>query len=270
MLIKHITRKTVLTIAASDPSGGAGVQRDIKVFADFGLTGLSAITALTIQNQKKVRAVLPVAADFVVKQIDTLLEENAMDAVKLGMLAKAETVMALAALFKKKKFKRIVVDPVLASSRGYPLLDKRGILLLKDRLLPFATIVTPNLNEAAILAGMKKVSNIEEMKLAAVAIKEFGPDLVLVKGGHLKTVNSEQLTVNSKKAVDVLYDGKIFKTFEAARIKGELHGTGCIFSSAIASCLANGMDMTASIKKAKIYTAGLIRQGSGELESDKK
>lgn len=252
MLINLLMRKTVLTIAASDPSGGAGVQRDIKVFADFGLTGLSAITALTVQNQKKVKAVLPVAADFVIKQIDTLLEANAMDAVKLGMLAKAETVMALSALFKKKKFKRIVVDPVLASSSGYPLLDKRGILLLKERLLPFATIVTPNLNEAAILAGMKNVSNIEEMKLAAVRIKELKPVFVLIKGGHLKG-----------KAADVLYDGKIFKTFEAEKIKGGLHGTGCIFSSAIASCLANGMDMIASIKKAKLYTAGLIRQESG-------
>ena len=252
MLIRLITRKTVLTIAASDPSGGAGVQRDITVFADFGLTGLSAITALTIQNQKKVKAVLPVPAAFVIEQINTLLEENTIDVVKLGMLTKAETVMALAALFKKKRFKKVVVDSVLVSSSGYPLLDKKGIILLKERLLPFATIVTPNLNEAAILAGMKKISNIEEMKLAAVKIKELKPVFVLIKGGHLKG-----------KAVDVLYDGKGFKTFEAERIKGRLHGTGCIFSSAIASCLANGMDMITSIKKAKLYTAGLIRQGAG-------
>ena len=175
MLIRLITRKTVLTIAASDPSGGAGVQRDITVFADFGLTGLSAITALTIQNQKKVKAVLPVPAAFVIEQINTLLEENTIDVVKLGMLTKAETVMALAALFKKKRFKKVVVDSVLVSSSGYPLLDKKGIILLKERLLPFATIVTPNLNEAAILAGMKKISNIEEMKLAAVKIKELKP-----------------------------------------------------------------------------------------------
>ena len=245
-------KKTILTIAASDPSGGAGVQRDIKVFADFRLTGLSAITALTIQNQKKVKAVFPVPAAFVIEQINTLLEENTMDIVKLGMLAKIETVMALAALFKKKRFKKIVVDPVLVSSSGYPLLDKKGIILLKERLLPFATIVTPNLNEAAILAGMKKVSNIEEMKLAAIRIKELMPVFVLIKGGHLKG-----------KAVDVLYDGKVFKTFEAERIKGGLHGTGCIFSSAIASCLANGMDIIDSIKKAKLYTAGLIKQKSG-------
>ena len=255
-------KKTILTIAASDPSGGAGVQRDIKVFADFRLTGLSAITALTIQNQKKVKAVLPVPADFVIEQIDTLLEENTIDAVKLGMLAKAETVIALSSLFKKKRFKKIVVDPVLASSSGYPLLDKKGIILLKELLLPFAAVVTPNLNEAAALAGMKKVSNIEEMKLAAVRIKELKPVFVLIKGGHLQETKSQKSKIKSR-AIDILYDGKNFKIFEAERIKGGLHGTGCIFSSAIASCLANGMDIIDSIKKAKLYTAGLIRQGVG-------
>ncbi|MBI3755958.1 MAG: hydroxymethylpyrimidine/phosphomethylpyrimidine kinase, partial [Deltaproteobacteria bacterium] len=117
----------VLTIAGADPSGGAGIQRDLKTFEDFGLHGLSVITALTAQNQKRVKAVFPVPAAFVVKQIETLLEEYRIDVVKLGMLATGDIVLALARFFKKAKFQKIVIDPVLVSSSGYPLLDKEGI-----------------------------------------------------------------------------------------------------------------------------------------------
>jgi len=253
-------KKNVLTIAGADPSGGAGIQRDIKTFRDYGLVGLSVITALTAQNQKRVKAVFPVPALFVVRQIETLLEEYRIDVVKLGMLAKGDTVLALARLFKKAKFKKIVVDPVLVSSSNYPLLDKKGIILLKEQLLPLATIVTPNLNEAAVLAGMKKVSNPEDMKQAAIKIKGLGPLFVLIKGGHLKTVNSEQLTVNSKKAVDILYDGKKFKTFASKMIDKEMHGTGCILSSAIAAGMAKGMNVEGAVRKAKIYTTKSIKE----------
>lgn len=250
----------VLTIAGADPSGGAGIQRDLKTFEDFGLRGLSVITALTAQNQKRVKAVFPVPADFVVKQIETLVEEYSIDIVKLGMLATGDIVLALARLFKKAEFKKVVIDPVLVSSSGYALLDKKGIILLKEQLLPFATIVTPNLNEAAILAGMKRVLNLEEMKLAAIKIKKLGPMFVLIKGGHLKTVNSEQLTVNSKKTVDMLYDGREFKTFSASRINKDIHGTGCILSSAIAADMAKGLNVYDAVKKAKLYTTKIINQ----------
>ncbi|MBI5326691.1 MAG: bifunctional hydroxymethylpyrimidine kinase/phosphomethylpyrimidine kinase [Deltaproteobacteria bacterium] len=251
-------QKTILTIAGADPSGGAGIQRDLKTFEDFGLRGLSVITALTSQNQKRVKAVFPVPAAFVVKQIEVLLEEYSVDVVKLGMLATGDIVLALARLFKKAKFQKIVIDPVLVSSSGYPLLDKKGIILLRERLPPFTTIVTPNLSEAATLAGMKRVSTLEEMKLASVRIKKLGPEFVLVKGGHLKAVNSERLTVNSKKAVDMLYDGKNFKIFEAKRINKDIHGTGCILSSAIAAGMAKGFDIYDAVKKAKIYTTKII------------
>lgn len=253
-------RKAVLTIAGADPSGGAGIQRDLKTFEDFGLNGLSIITALTVQNQKRVKAVFPIPAHLVVNQIETLLEEYQIDVVKLGMLAKGDIVLALAGLFKKTKFKKIVIDPVFVSSSGYPLLDKKGIILLKERLLPFATIVTPNLNEAAVLADMKKVSNLEEMKLAAVKIKKLGARFVLIKGGHLKKVGSMQYAVCSTKATDILYDGKDFKIFSAPRIDKDVHGTGCILSSAIAACLAQGMNVENAVRKAKVYTIKAIKE----------
>lgn len=252
-------KKSILTIAGADPSGGAGIQRDLKTFEDFGLTGFSVVTALTAQNQKKVKAVFPIPANFVVNQIETLLGEYRIDAVKLGMLADGDIVLALARLFKKTKFKKLVIDPVLVSSSGYPLLDKKGIILLKERLLPFAIIVTPNLSEAAILAGMKTVSNLEEMKLAAINIKKLGARFVLVKGGHLKEVKSPKSKVKNK-AIDVLYDGREFKVFEAPMINKDIHGTGCILSSAIAAGLAKGMDIENAVKTAKIYITKIIKQ----------
>jgi hydroxymethylpyrimidine/phosphomethylpyrimidine kinase len=254
--------KPVLTIAGSDPSGGAGIQSDIKTFKDFGLNGFSAITAITAQNQKEVKAVLPVSAIFVIKQIETLLEEHCIDVVKLGMLARADIVVGLAKLFQQVPFKKIILDPVIISSSGYPLLDKKGVAALKKYLLPFATIVTPNLHEAATLSDMKRVSNLEEMKKAAIKIKKLGPSFVLVKGGHLKTVNSEQLTVNRSKAIDILYDGKRFKIFSAPRVSKDVHGTGCILSSAIAACLAKGMDAYDAVKKAKSYTTKIIKEST--------
>ena len=253
-------KKIVLTIAGADPSGGAGIQRDLKTFEDFGLHGLSVITALTAQNQKRVKAVFPVPALFVVRQIETLLEEYRIDVVKLGMLAKGDTVLALARLFKKAKFKKIVVDPVLVSSSNYPLLDKKGIILLKEQLLPLATIVTPNLNEAAVLAGMKKVSNPEDMKQAAIKIKGLGPLFVLIKGGHLEEPGGKGQRARGKKAVDILYDGREFKTFSAPKINKDIHGTGCILSSAIAAGMAKGLNVYDAVKRAKAYTTKTIKE----------
>ncbi|MEK7804013.1 MAG: bifunctional hydroxymethylpyrimidine kinase/phosphomethylpyrimidine kinase, partial [Deltaproteobacteria bacterium] len=143
------------------------------------------------------------------------------------------------------------------SSSGYHLMDKGGVTCLKRLLLSLATIVTPNLNEAAVLAGMKKVSNPEDMKQAAIKIKGLGPMFVLVKGGHLKEVRSQKSEVR-RKAVDILYDGKKFKTFASKMIDKEMHGTGCILSSAIASLLAKGMGVEDAVKKAKAYTTRII------------
>lgn len=252
----------ILTIAGSDPSGGAGIQRDLKTFDDFGLNGLSVITALTAQNEKKVQDVFPVPAVFVVKQIDCLLKEYRIDVIKLGMLATDDIVFALAQLFTKTKFKKIVIDPIVISSSGYPLLVKKGVSVLKKYLLPLTTIVTPNLHEAAILADMIRVTNLDDMKEAAVKIKKLGPKFVLVKGGHLRTGKWQGARGKAKneKAVDILYDGREFKTFEAKMINKDVHGTGCILSSAIAACLAKGMQVEEAVKKSKRYTSKIIHQ----------
>ena len=257
-------KKNVLTIAGADPSGGAGIQRDLKVFHDFGVNGLSVITALTAQNQREVAAILPVSPAFVIKQVKTLLKEYDINVVKLGMLARADIVVSLARLFKQVNFKKIIIDPIVVSSSGYPLLDKYGITALKKQLLPFATIVTPNLHEAVVLSNMKKVSSMEEMKQAAIEIKRLGPKFILVKGGHLKEAGDKghppQAEARGKKAVDILYDGREFKTLEAKMINKDVHGTGCILSSAIAACLAKGMQVEEAVKKSKQYTSKTIQQ----------
>lgn len=258
--VKEIMNKFVLTIAGADPSGGAGIQRDLKVFQDFGVNGLSVITALTAQNQKRVDAVFPVQATFVVKQIKTLFEEYDIDVIKLGMLARADIVVGLAQLFRHFPFMKIILDPIMISSSGYPLLDKKGVAALKKYLLPFAFVITPNLHEAAILSNMKKVSSMEEMKQAAIEIKRLGPKFILVKGGHLKEAGGKGQRARGKKAVDILYDGREFKTFSAPMINKDIHGTGCILSSAIAACLAKGMKVEEAVKKSKQYTSKAIHQ----------
>ncbi|MBI5894396.1 MAG: bifunctional hydroxymethylpyrimidine kinase/phosphomethylpyrimidine kinase [Deltaproteobacteria bacterium] len=257
--------KNVLTIAGSDPSGGAGIQRDLKTFAEFNCNGLSVITALTAQNSKKVNGVLPVTASFVKKQIETLFEEYKIDALKTGMLAAEDIVKTLAQIFKNKKQKNIVIDTVFVSTSGYPLLEKKGIKRLKDDLIPFAEIVTPNIYEAFILSGVK-IKDIEDMHLAAERIKKLGCNAVLVKGGHLKEVKSQkhalegfnQGSKHKSKVVDVLYNGKEFKLFKAKRISKDLHGTGCILSAGIAAGLANGLDIKDAIKNAKKYVTRMI------------
>lgn len=239
--------KTVLTIAGSDPSGGAGVQRDLETFARFRCSGLSVITGLTAQNTKFVKAVLSVPNSFIKKQIDALLEEYKIDALKTGMLATEGVVKVVAGFLKRGQQKNIVVDPVFFSTSGYPLLERRGILRLKSELIPLADIVTPNLLEAHILSGIK-IKGIDEIYSAAEIIKRLGCKGVLIKGGHLHQTSN-----------DLFYDGRQFKLFRAKRSKAELHGTGCILSSAIAAGLANGLGVKDAVKKAKRYVTGMLK-----------
>jgi hydroxymethylpyrimidine/phosphomethylpyrimidine kinase len=239
--------KTVLTIAGSDPSGGAGVQADIMTFSDFRVRGFSAITALTAQNGSSFKGVMPVPRSFFIKQVETLLSSFSLDAVKIGMLARAEIVVAVTGLIKKWKFRNIVLDPVLSSSSGYTLLGKRGIKALK-KLLPHVTVLTPNLEEASTLSGIS-VKDVKGMEEAAVIIAASGPQYVLVKGGHLKG-----------NPVDILYDGMRFHHYKGRRIRGkDLHGTGCVFSSAIAAGLARGRTVERAVGDAKNYLSRVIR-----------
>ena len=245
--------KKILTIGGSDPSGFAGIQADLLTFSLFGTRGLSAITAITAQTEKGVKAIEPVSGSLLKKQVETLLSEHTVNAVKIGMLGTAENAEAVAGLIKRHHLKNIVLDPVLKSTDGYPLLDKKGIGSLK-KLLRSVTLVTPNLSEAGILSGVR-VKTIEDMERAAKKIHSLGCRYVLIKGGHLKGA-----------PIDVLYDGKRFIYFRTGRIKGpskRFHGTGCLLSSAIAAGLARGKNVAEAIKDAKGYVERVVRERGG-------
>lgn len=240
--------RTVLTIAGSDPCGGAGVQSDIKTFEAFGLRGLSAVTALTAQNRKGVKASLNVPARFLTMQIETLLDEFSVDAVKIGMLGSFANLRAVAGIIRERRLPNVVLDPVLRSTGGFPLIDKRGAGRITE-LFACATVATPNIAEAEAVSGMEIVS-VEDMEEAARRIYSLGAPFVLVKGGHLKG-----------RPVDVLYDGKGIHRFKGTRLRGpkeRFHGTGCMLSAAIACALAVGLPPIKAAGEAKAYVESAL------------
>lgn len=242
---------TALTIAGSDPSGGAGIQADLRTFEAFGVTGLSAITAITAQTEDTVFGVNPVAADILSQQLAAVSRQAKIDAIKIGMIGSSANVRAIILFLHSLNVHHIVLDPVFRSTSGVPLLEAHALKLLKDELLPLATVITPNLDEAGILTGMR-IWNVGTMKEAARQIyadlmplkkDKSKPINILIKGGHLST-----------DATDVLFDGNTFTELEAQRIvTGGKHGTGCRLSSAIAANLAIGKDLTTAIKTAKTF-----------------
>lgn len=245
-----------MTIAGSDPSGGAGIQADLATFADLGITGLSAITAITAQNAQEVLAIYPTPADVLTQQLSTACKGKSLDAIKIGMVATQANVKAIVWFLHHTSSNHIVIDPVLHSSSGVPLLEAKALAFYRRQLLPLATVITPNLQEAGVLAGMQ-VASLDTMRKAAETIhieaKRLGGNAdkqlaVLVKGGHLEG-----------DAVDVLFDGEKFFSFPAKRIAGPSpRGTGCRFSSAIAARLASQDDLHTAIRKAKEYLAKYI------------
>ncbi|MEW6437469.1 MAG: bifunctional hydroxymethylpyrimidine kinase/phosphomethylpyrimidine kinase [Pseudomonadota bacterium] len=246
----------VLTIAGFDPSGGAGVLADIKTFAALRCYGVAAISALTAQNTQGVRALMPVAPDFLAAQIDALFADVEIAAVKIGMLgtrANIETVAQKLALYKPAA---IVLDPVMRASSGDALATEDLADALVRHLAPLATLVTPNLAEAAQLARAAGPDSIDAMRALGAKLGQAGFKAVLVKGGHLDGAN----------AADVLYDQGSFRIFAAPRVATKnAHGTGCTLSSAIAAGLANGRPLPDAIEAAKAYvTQGLM--GADQLE----
>ena len=242
--------KTALTIGGSDPTGLAGIQSDLSTFASFKVRGLSAVTAITAQTGKKVFEVKPAASILLRKQIETLLKEYQIDAIKIGMLGTKENVETVRKIIKKRKLKNVVLDPVLASTSGRRLLAKNGIKSLK-LLLPLVTIITPNISEAETISGIK-IKNEKDIEKAALAIHLLGPKYVLIKGGHRKGP-----------AIDTLFDGKRFYLYKGTRLKGskeKFHGTGCLLSSAIAAGLAKGINIKLAIKTAKDYVRKTIME----------
>jgi hydroxymethylpyrimidine/phosphomethylpyrimidine kinase len=234
--------KNVLSIAGSDSCGGAGIQADLKTFSALGTYGMTVITAVTAQNTTGVFKVHELDADMVREQIDCLFADIPISAVKIGMVSRIEVIKTIAECLQKNQAANIVLDPVMISKSGYHLLRPEAKGALVKFLFPIADTVTPNLFEAEAITG-NKISNIDEMKKAAIIIHEMGARSVVVKGGHLTGA-----------AIDVVFDGKDFEFLEGKRIlTNNTHGTGCTFSSAIAAYLAKGSTLREAVREAKQY-----------------
>lgn len=252
--------KTALTIAGSDSSGGAGIQADIKTMLANGVYGMSAITALTAQNTMGVTAISEVTPEFLEQQIDAVFTDIFPDAVKIGMTANERLIEVIAERLIFYKARNIVVDPVMIATSGARLISENAVYALKERLLPLATVITPNIPEAEVLSGMK-IADKPDMEKAAKYISEVYGCAVLLKGGH---------SIND--ASDLLFENGEMTWFESIRIENtNTHGTGCTLSSAIASNLAKGFDLRKSVKLAKEYISGALSAmldlgtGSGPL-----
>ncbi len=238
----------VLSIAGSDPSGGAGIQLDLKVFQALGAFGMAVPAAITVQNSRGVSGVEPVSPRMFSKQLEAVLSDIRPDAVKTGMLLDKRNVELTAAAIRKFKIRNLIIDPVVRASSGRALLQTDAIRSLLKNLFPLALIVTPNIPEAELLAGMSIRSD-SDMDYAAGKLLDRGPSSVLIKGGHGKG-----------QAVDTLYGGKTVLSFSTGRIRGEFHGTGCALSSAIAVFIAQGLPVEKAVEKAKQAVDKMLRR----------
>lgn len=238
----------VLTIAGSDSGAGAGLQADLKTFAAHGVFGTSVVTAVTAQNTAEVRGVWNVDPAFVDLQLDTVMSDLPVAAVKTGMLASSATVATVGKWARGGKLPRLVVDPVLVASTGRPLLDEGGVRAYLEHLLPHAVVVTPNVREAALLTG-SEVTDLDGMIAAARHLAELGPRVVVVKGGH----------IGGDTAPDVMVaDGDVVVLDETRVDTSNDHGTGCTLSAATAARLACGADPVDAVREAKAFVTGAL------------
>jgi hydroxymethylpyrimidine/phosphomethylpyrimidine kinase len=247
--------KKVLTVAGSDSGGGAGIQADLKTMTAIGVFGMTAVTALTAQNTLGVQGIYPVSAEFLNLQLEAVLDDLGADAAKTGMLFSGELVETAAAAFRRYDIGNLVVDPVMVSKSGHRLLEDEAVSALISEMLPLAEVVTPNLPEAEILAGIP-VRTLGAMKEAARRIADLGPRWVVVKGGHL-----------GEDSPDVLYREEA-EVIPGERLSaGQVHGTGCTFSAALASYLALGLEVRDGVVRAKEFVtraiAGAVSLGRG-------
>ena len=254
-------RKTALTIAGSDSSGGAGIQADIKTMLANGVYAMSAITALTAQNTTGVTAILNSTPEFLAQQLDSIFTDIYPDAVKIGMVSDKELIRVIAWKLKQYEARRIVVDPVMVATSGARLISEDAIETLKQELFPLATVLTPNIPEAEVLSG-QSIKTAEDMISAAKVISDSYHCAVLCKGGH-----------DLNDANDLLYYEGMARWFRGKRINNpNTHGTGCTLSSAIASNLAKGYDLPTAVEQAKEYISGALAamldlgSGSGPMD----
>lgn len=239
--------KKVLTIAGSDCSGGAGIQADLKTFSAHGVFGMSVIVSVVAENTSRVIDIQDITPEMIEKQIDAVFEDIEVDAVKVGMLSTPECMRAVAGKLRQYKPEHVVIDPVMYAKNGCPLMDPSAVDALIETILPLADVLTPNIPEAERITGME-IQSVTDMEAAAQKIHDMGCRTVVVKGGHA-----------IGNALDVLFDGKQMHYFETQRIDTKnTHGTGCTFSSAVASQLALGMDICTAVEKAKAYVTTAI------------
>ena len=242
---------TALTIAGSDSGGGAGIQADLKTFFALGCHGMSAVTALTAQNTVAVTGIHEVPAEFVIAQIDAVASDIGITAAKTGMLGSGAVVEAVAKAIEANGITKLVVDPVMVAKSRARLLAEDAVSAFRERILPLALVITPNLYEAELLVG-DRIASLDEMGEAARALHAWGPASVLVKGGH----------AGDKEAIDVFYDGSQLIQLPGARYAtDDTHGTGCTLAAAIAARLARGDDLPAAVRFAKEFVSGAIRHG---------
>lgn len=239
--------KTALTIAGSDPTGGAGLQADLKVFKSFNVHGLSVVSAITAQNTGGVVSISPVEREPFEEQLRVLITDIRPDALKIGMLYSRWAIDIFADIFKEFSLQNLVIDPVTVSSSGMSLVDEGTLDALKDKVFPLSKIITPNIYEAAVLTGVM-IESRTTMEEAARALKDMGPDAVVITGGHLEEI-----------ALDLYYDGE-FHSLEGEKLKGEYHGTGCAFSAAVTALLALDHAPVEAVRGAKDFLNRAIRK----------
>jgi len=245
------TLKQVLTIAGSDSGGGAGIQADIKAMSANGVFAMSVITAITAQNTEEVTEVFELPTSIITAQLDAVFDDFEVAAVKTGMMSSTAIVETVARMLKPQDVKNLVVDPVMISKSGYPLLKPDAMEAVKHHLFPLALLVTPNVSEAQQLSGIE-IKTLADARRAAKVIHGFGCKHVLIKGGHML----------AERATDLLYDGRFFSVFKGTFIDTpHTHGTGCTFASAIAAHLARGKSVSDAVQTAKNYLTEAIRNG---------
>ncbi len=238
----------VLSIAGSDPSGGAGIQADLKAFSALGAYGMAVITALTAQNTQGVRSFQTVDPAFVAEQIEAIFADVRVDAVKIGMVATAEIAAAIADRLRHHNVRNLVLDPVMVAKSGHHLLRGDAVAALRDTLVPMARVITPNLPEAGVLLGGPVPATLADMRVAVRQLHRLGPEWVLLKGGHLTGPDS----------TDLLFDGATVTELAGRRLDTRnTHGTGCTLSSAIAALLPR-YDMAEAVRTAKTYLTDAI------------
>jgi hydroxymethylpyrimidine/phosphomethylpyrimidine kinase len=240
--------RKAMTIAGSDSGGGAGIQADLKTFAAFGVYGTTALTAVTAQNTLGVQGVSSIPPELVALQIDSIMTDIGADAVKTGMLADSEIIEAVADRIRFYDIRKLVVDPVMVAKGGEHLLARSAVDILRQKLIPLAAVVTPNLAEAEVLTG-RPVTTMDGMRNAAAQIMDMGARSVVIKGGHLEG-----------DAADLFIDGSGEMILSQRRIdSSNTHGTGCTFSAAITAGLANGLTIAEAVKEAKSFISDAIR-----------